>query len=116
MGEPYSASALSDMTTNIRYGTFYLNHIFNQLGAQPVLATAGYNAGPLRAKRWQPTSEPLLADQYTEAIPFTETRDYVKKVMTNAVHYGLIFNQGAQSLTTRMGTIPVQNDQAIVGP
>lgn len=116
LGESYSSAALSDMTTNIRYGTFYLNHIFNQLGGQPVLATAGYNAGPLRAKRWQPISEPLTADQYTEAIPFTETRDYVKKVMTNAVHYGLIFNQGSQSLTTRMGTIPIQSDQPIVGP
>jgi soluble lytic murein transglycosylase len=116
IGEPYSPAALSDMSTNIRYGTFYLSHIFNQLGGQAVLATAGYNAGPLRAKRWQPFSEPLAADQYTESIPFTETRDYVKKVMTNAVHYGLIFNQGSQSLGTRMGTIPVQNDQAIVGP
>ncbi len=116
MGEPYSSAALSDMSTNIRYGTFYLDHIFNQLGGQAVLATAGYNAGPARAKRWQPFSEALAADQYTEAIPFTETRDYVKKVMTNAVHYGLIFNQGSQSLTTRMGTIPIQNDQAIVGP
>ncbi len=116
IGEPFKASQLSDMDTNIRYGTFYLNHIFGQLGSQPVLATAGYNAGPLRAKRWQPPSSPLAADQYTDTIPFLETRDYVKKVMTNAVHYGLIFNQGQQSLTSRMGTIAVQSSQDVVGP
>ena len=116
MGEPYQQSLLSDMDTNIRWGTFYLNHIFGQLGGQPVLATAGYNAGPLRAKRWQPTNAPLSADQYTETIPFLETRDYVKQVMTNAVHYGLIFNQGTQSLQKRMGTIPTPMNQEIVGP
>lgn len=116
MGEPFQQSQLSDMETNIRYGTFYLNHIFGQLSNQPVLATAGYNAGPLRAKRWQPTAAPLAADQYTETIPFLETRDYVKQVMTNAVHYGLIFNQGSQSLKKRMGTIPTPTSEDIVGP
>ncbi len=116
LGERYQASQLSDMDTNIRYGTFYLNHIHGQLGNQAVLATAGYNAGPLRAKRWQPTNASLAADQYTESIPFTETRDYVKQVMTNAVHYGLIFNQGAQSIIQRMGTIPIRVNQDIVGP
>jgi soluble lytic murein transglycosylase len=116
IGEPYDTSKLSDMDTNIRYGTFYLNHIYGELGSQPVLATAGYNAGPLRAKRWQPTNAPLAADQYTETIPFTETRNYVKEVMTNAVHYGLIFNQGGQSITKRMGTIPTPANQDIVGP
>ena len=40
---------------------------------------------------------------YTETIPFLETRDYVKKVMTNAVHYALGFGDGAQSITLRMG-------------
>ncbi|GAC1370189.1 MAG: lytic transglycosylase domain-containing protein [Aquirhabdus sp.] len=116
MGEPFQQSQLSDMNTNIRYGTFYLNHIYGQLSSQPVLATAGYNAGPLRAKRWQPATSPLAADQYTETIPFLETRDYVKQVMTNAVHYGLIFNQGSQSLKKRMGTIPVPTSEDIVGP
>ncbi len=116
MGEPFQQSQLSDMDTNIRYGTFYLNHIYGQLGNQPVLATAGYNAGPLRAKRWQPTNAPLAADQYAETIPFLETRDYVKQVMTNAVHYGLIFNQGSQSLKKRMGIIPMPTSEVIVGP
>lgn len=116
MGERYDSSQLSDMDTNIRYGTFYLNHIYGELGSQPVLATAGYNAGPLRAKRWQPDNAPLAADQYAETIPFSETRNYVKQVMTNATHYGLIFNQGAQSITKRMGIIPTPSNQDIVGP
>ncbi len=109
MGESYNPAALTDMNTNIRYGTYYLSMIQNQLSNNPVLATAGYNAGPNRAKRWQPEFQSLTADQYTEAIPLLETRDYVKNVMANATHYGVLLGQGPQSIQNRMKVIPVRN-------
>lgn len=109
MGETYNPAALTDTNTNIRYGTFYLSMIQGQLSGNPVLATAGYNAGPNRAKRWQPEQSVLSADQYTEAIPLAETRDYVKNVMANAVHYGMLLNQGPQVIESRMPAIPVRN-------
>ncbi len=108
LGEPYRASSLTDMNTNVRYGTFYLSHILQQLDSHPVLASAGYNAGPNRARRWQPVVQPLDADQYTESIPFLETRDYVKHLMTNAVHYGLLLQRSEQSLAQRMRPIPAR--------
>lgn len=108
LGESYSTAALSNMQTNIRYGTFYLGHIQGQLSNQPVLATAGYNAGPNRAKRWQPSDVPLEADQYTESIPLLETRDYVKNVMTNATYYALLFGRSSPTIVQRMGKVPVQ--------
>ncbi|AYA03675.1 lytic transglycosylase [Acinetobacter sp. WCHAc010034] len=111
MGESYNPAALSDMNTNIRYGTFYLSMIQRQLSSSPVLATAGYNAGPNRARRWQPDDQGIAADQYAESIPLTETRDYVKHVMTNAAHYGVLLGQGAQSIGKRMQTIPMRNAQ-----
>ena len=101
---PYHASMVNEVGMNVRLGTYYIGHVFQQLGNQPVLATAGYNAGPSRARQWQ-ASTPLPVDVYTETIPFLETRDYVKKVMTNAVHYGLGFEQGSQSITERMGKV-----------
>ncbi|WP_404230056.1 transglycosylase SLT domain-containing protein [Acinetobacter venetianus] len=109
MGETYNPAALSEMNTNIRYGTYYLSMIQNQLSGNAVLATAGYNAGPNRARRWQPDFQTMAADQYTESIPLLETRDYVKHVMTNATHYGVLLGQGPQSLEKRMSTIPVRN-------
>ncbi|AOA59391.1 lytic transglycosylase domain-containing protein [Acinetobacter larvae] len=108
MGESYNPAALTDSNTNIRYGTYYLSMIQNQLSANPVLATAGYNAGPNRAKRWQPDTQSLAADQYVEAIPLAETRDYVKNVMSNAVHYGILLQQGPQVIESRMPNIPVR--------
>lgn len=108
LGETYRSSSLTDMQTNVRYGTFYLSHILQQLDSHPVLASAGYNAGPNRARRWQPTVQPLDADQYTESIPFLETRDYVKHLMTNAVHYSLLLQRGEQSLGQRMRPVPAR--------
>lgn len=108
MGETYNPAALNEMNTNIRYGTFYLSMIQGQLSNNPVLATAGYNAGPNRARRWQPDYQSISADQYTETIPLLETRDYVKHVMTNTTHYGVLLGQGAQSLSQRMKVIPMR--------
>ena len=109
MGETYNPAALSDMNVNIRYGTYYLSTIQSQLSNNAVIATAGYNAGPNRARRWQPEYQTIAADQYTETIPLSETRDYVKHVMTNAVHYGLLLGQGPQSIGKRMQVIPMRN-------
>ena len=111
MGETYNPAALTDMNTNIRYGTFYLSMIQSQLSNSPVLATAGYNAGPNRARRWQSDEANIAADQYAESIPLTETRDYVKHVMTNATHYGVLLGQGAQSIGKRMQSIPMRSSQ-----
>ena len=111
MGETYNPAALNDPNTNIRYGTFYLSMIQGMLSNSPVLATAGYNAGLTRARRWQPEFKGIAADQYTESIPLSETRDYVKKVMTNAAHYGVLLGQGPQSIESRMPPIPVRSTQ-----
>lgn len=109
MGETYNPAALTDPNTNIRYGTYYLSMIQGMLSNNPVLATAGYNAGLTRARRWQPEFQSLASDQYTESIPLHETRDYVKKVMTNAAHYGVILGQGPQAIESRMPTIPTRS-------
>jgi soluble lytic murein transglycosylase len=42
---------------------------------------------------------------WAEGIPFAETRDYVKKVLANAVVYAQAFNTDAQPLTTRLGVV-----------
>lgn len=108
LGETYSNSALTNMNTNIRYGTYYLGMIQQQLSNHPILATAGYNAGPNRAKRWQPNTQSLAGDQYTESIPILETRDYVKHVLSNAVHYGVVLGQGPQTIGRFMNDVPQQ--------
>jgi soluble lytic murein transglycosylase len=93
--------------TNIRFGTYYLKRIYDDLGQSPVLATAGYNAGPGRARRWQ-AGTPLEGAIYVEGIPFQETRDYVKRVMANAMFYRSRFGGEARPLKDRLGVIPAR--------
>ncbi|MDN5566857.1 MAG: lytic transglycosylase domain-containing protein [Psychrobacter sp.] len=105
LGESYSSSNANSGDTNIRYGTWYMSDILANLNYQPVLATAGYNAGPNKAKRWQPVYGTLDADQYVETIAYPETRNYVKHVMENATVYSSLLGR-PQAITQRMGTIP----------
>ncbi len=101
--------------TNIKFGTYYLKHVQNQLDGSPVLATAAYNAGPGRAQRWR-TAAPMEAAIYIETIPFTETRDYVRKVMSNAMYYAARFGQPSTLLKDRLGVIPARNGAVLPTP
>ena len=94
---------------NIRFGTFYLKSIFDSLDQSPVLATAGYNAGPGRARRWQ-AEVPLEGAVYVESIPFSETRHYVKEVLANAMFYRSRFGGASQSLKDRLGVIAARRN------
>ena len=84
-------------------GTSYLRMVLDQLGSS-VLASAAYNAGPGRARRWRDAT-PLEGAIYAETIPFNETRDYVKKVMANSVFYAALLEKKMTPLKARLGMI-----------
>jgi soluble lytic murein transglycosylase len=94
----------ANVETNLNLGTWYLKHVLDTLDNHPVLASAAYNAGPGRARAWR-ANEPMDAAIYAESIPFNETRDYVKKVMSNANYYGQQFGHTLLSLKERIGVI-----------
>jgi len=100
----YRWSQVSSVDTNLNLGTWYLKHVLEQLDNHPVLASAAYNAGPGRARAWR-ADTPMDAAIYAETIPFNETRDYVKKVMSNAAYYSQQFGQTLASLRERIGVI-----------
>ncbi|HBX26662.1 MAG TPA: hypothetical protein DEF72_04430 [Gammaproteobacteria bacterium] len=87
---------LINPTTNIRIGSYYLAKQLNQFG-HPALATAAYNAGPHRVKKWMPDSTMPL-DVWVASIPFTETRNYVQRVLTAQVIYEWRYNDAIRRL------------------
>ena len=95
---------VNDTETNLLLGTSYMRLVLEDLDNHPVLASAAYNAGPGRARKWR-ADQPLEGAIYAETIPFTETRDYVKKVMSNAVYYSALFEGRPQSIKSRLGTV-----------
>jgi soluble lytic murein transglycosylase len=100
----FHPSRVNDTEINVLLGASYMRMVMEDLDNHPVLASAGYNAGPGRARRWQ-ANRPLEGAVYAETIPFDETRDYVKKVMSNTVYYAALFNGQPQSIKSRLGTI-----------
>jgi soluble lytic murein transglycosylase len=99
----FKVTHVEDVDTNVKFGSFYLRHILDDLG-HPVLATAGYNAGPSRVRRWL-EPHPMEGAIFCETIPITETRDYVKKVMANSTMYSARLGQPSKTLKARLGTI-----------
>ncbi|MGB6243245.1 MAG: transglycosylase SLT domain-containing protein [Castellaniella sp.] len=102
----FTPSQVNDFDTNTLLGTSYLNMVLQGLDGSQLLATAGYNAGPGRPKRWRSQLQaPVEGAIFAETIPFTETRLYVKNVMSNAVWYAMLFSGQPDSLKARLGTI-----------
>jgi soluble lytic murein transglycosylase len=99
----YRPKSVTEIETNVTLGTGYLKLVMEQLG-HPVLASAAYNAGPARARRWR-DARALEGAVYVESIPFPETRDYVKKVMANSVFYAAVLDQKPVTLKSRLGAI-----------
>ena len=100
----FHPARVAEMETNVTLGTHYLKMVLKSLDNHPVLASAAYNAGPGRARRWR-AERPMEGAIYAETIPFAETRDYVKKVMSNAVYYNTLFEGRPQSLKATLGVI-----------
>jgi soluble lytic murein transglycosylase len=100
----FHPAKVTEMDVNVTLGTNYLRMVMDGLDDHPVLASAAYNAGPGRARKWR-AEKPLEGAIYAETIPFNETRDYVKKVMANAIAYAALMHGDAPSLSARLGTI-----------
>ncbi len=111
----YRNSLIHQLDTNLRLGTYYMKTVLLWFDNSPVLASAAYNAGPNRARQWR-GEQPLEGAIYAETIPFDETRDYVKKVMSNTMYYATQFDAPPRPLKQRMGIIAgrtADNQQAI---
>ena len=100
----YRPGLVTEVNTNLKLGTYYLRHVLELTDDQPLLASAAYNAGPSRAWQWR-DEKPLEGAIYAETIPFNETRDYVKKVMSNSMYYARTFGHQIKALKQRLGIV-----------
>jgi soluble lytic murein transglycosylase len=99
-GLSYDPASLNDPTYNIRLGSTYFGQMMDLYGGSYVLAVAAYNAGPGNVNKWLRTiGDPRIPGtdvlDWIERIPLSETRDYVHRVLENAVVYDLINPKGA---------------------
>ncbi|GGI19874.1 lytic transglycosylase domain-containing protein [Oxalicibacterium faecigallinarum] len=102
----FTPARVNEIETNVLLGTNYLNMVLGDLEGSQTMATAAYNAGPGRPRAWRSTlAQPVEGAIFAESIPFSETRDYVKKVLSNATYYAAMFENRPQSLKARLGMV-----------
>jgi soluble lytic murein transglycosylase len=100
----FTPDQLGDRETNIAIGTGYLKLVLDDFGGSMPMAAAAYNAGPGRPRSWR--NGPVIeAAAWAENVPFSETRDYVKKVLSNTTVYAAILTGQPQSLKERLGRV-----------
>ncbi len=103
----FTPAKLSDRDTNIAIGTGYLKLVLDSFNGSMPLAAAAYNAGPSRPRAWRGASggPTMEGAAWAESIPFHETRDYVKKVLSNTTMYAAVLTGQPQSIKARLGTV-----------
>ena len=103
----FTADQINDRDTNITIGTAYLKLALDDLGGSMAMAAAAYNAGPGRPRSWRGQSGAPVLDAaiWAENVPFSETRDYVKKVLSNTANYAALLTGQPQSLKARLGQV-----------
>lgn len=117
IGLNFTQSQINEINTNILLGTNYLSMVLNALDGSQTLATAAYNAGPGRPRAWRSTlTRAVEGAIFAESIPFSETRGYVKNVLSNATYYAAMFENKAQSLKARLGMVTPKDFTATGAP
>ena len=112
--EGFSAGQINELSTNILIGTSYLKLALDEFRGSTPMAAAAYNAGPGRPRAWR-NGPPMEGAIWAENVPFAETRDYVKKVLSNTVDYAALLSGQAQSLKRRLGSVgPAPADEPVL--
>ncbi|MDB5434608.1 MAG: transglycosylase [Phenylobacterium sp.] len=104
IGISYSPGKLDEPDYNMRLGSTYLGQLVTQFSGSYVMAAAGYNAGPGRPTQWtsfcgDPRGGSTDPVDFIECIPFSETRNYVMRVMENMQVYRAKLNGGSAPIT-----------------
>jgi soluble lytic murein transglycosylase len=116
LGAPYTPQQIDNRDINLQLGIGYLKRLVDDFEGSLAMATAGYNAGPGRPRRWREGGAFMEPAAWAESIPFNETRDYVKKVLSNSVLYAGQLGQPLPSLKSRLGRAIGPRDAAAPTP
>ncbi|MFP5330485.1 MAG: lytic transglycosylase domain-containing protein [Alphaproteobacteria bacterium] len=100
LGVGYDSSRIHDPEVNVMLGSAYFQRMLNTWDGSIPLAVASYNAGPGNVRKWinaygDPRTRQVDMIGWIEAIPFTETRGYVQRVIENSVVYDSLNPQQA---------------------
>ncbi|WP_413294722.1 transglycosylase SLT domain-containing protein [Bdellovibrio sp. HCB185ZH] len=99
----------------VKIGSRYLKRLMDRFDNTIPLVAAGYNAGPHRVKNWLVSFGTLETDEFIEHIPFLETRNYVKRVVSNAYVYAKLYGNKKDLFPYLSEAVPVKVNAELVG-
>lgn len=86
-GISFTAGDLAEPSVNVAYGSYYLRYLLDHYGGDEMLAVAAYNAGLTNVDEWVAHAHAEGTQLSAEAIPFPETREYVRRVLSAQAAY-----------------------------
>ena len=93
LGEPFTEEYLYDPALNIRYGVWYLAELEREFGGNDILALAAYNAGRGNVRDWMERFHWTQQFNDIDAIPYPETRLYVRRVLEDREQYKRLYDE-----------------------
>jgi soluble lytic murein transglycosylase len=111
----FKAPMLLQPDTAVKFGSRYLKRLMDRFDNTIPLVAAGYNAGPHRVKNWLVSFGNLETDEFIEHIPFLETRNYVKRVVSNAYVYSQLYGHKKDLFPYMSDTLPVKMPTELAG-
>ena len=87
LDRPYTDDVLYDPEGNIQFGAWYIGHLLKKFKGQVALGAGSFNAGPKAMLRWLMRNGDRPLDEFIELCPYTQTREYMKKLLDIYAHY-----------------------------
>ncbi len=91
IGEPYDEGKLYEPAYNIQMGSWYIGHLLKKFKGQIPLGAGSFNSGPKPVMKWIDTNGDREIDELVELVPYTQTREYMKKVTENYARYRYLY-------------------------
>lgn len=110
IGRPYTDDVLYDPEGNIQFGAFYIGRLLKKFKGQVALGGGAFNAGPKAMIRWLGRSGDRPLDEFIELCPYTQTREYMKKLLDIYAHYVYLWDKEEYLPSLRVDKDYLQTD------
>ncbi len=92
LGIPYDAGKLYEPAYNIQTGSWYIGHLLAKFKHQIPIGAGSFNSGPKPVMKWLDQHRDKDIDELVELVPYTQTREYMKKVTENYARYRFLYS------------------------
>jgi soluble lytic murein transglycosylase len=106
---PYDPGKLYEPEYNVMTGSWYIGHLLQKFKGQIPFGAGSFNSGPRPVMKWLDQWGTREIDELVELVPYTQTREYMKKVTENVARYQYLYQGVIYAQPLRVDAAYVQN-------